>query len=966
VDLVVSARLASNRRLTRFLLYAGTTTKSCARTRLLETPTVQPDTSLPSIRILGARTNNLRGIDVDIPQNKLVVITGPSGSGKSSLAFDTLFAEGQRQYVETLSTYARQFLHQLERPAVDNIQGLPPTICVDQRQGATNPRSTVGTVTEIYDYLRVLIARFGVAHCFSCGGPILPQSPEQLEAYVQRLPEGTKTILLAPLVRGRKGEHRETLASIRKTGLVRARIDGEIHDVDHLPTLDPNRIHSIEAVVDRIVVREGIEPRVTESVRLALQLGDGVLGICYQREGEWIDEFLSTRYACPNCNVNIVEIEPRSFSFNSPFGACPACQGLGVSEQFDPEMVVADRSKSIAKGAILLFGETPARRKKLEKQLGSSIVETLWKREVSSWTDDEFQLFWTGADATQSGALGLADIAEKEWSSTTDPERLDEMARFRSRQRCVDCHGSRLRPEAMSIEVDGQNIHQICEKSIEDATSFFEMQKWQGPYRDAAELLTTEILRRLRFLDRVGLSYLNLSRASDTLSGGELQRVRLATCIGSGLVGVCYVLDEPSIGLHSRDTDRLISCLEELRDLGNTVVVVEHDESIICAADHIVDIGPGAGEHGGLVVAEGTLEQISAVAESPTGAYFAQPQPPIRSPRSIDHGRCVHLHGATLNNLDAVDVRLPLGLLTCVTGVSGSGKSSLISDTLVPAIRRVLGAPAARPGPFAELQGCELIERIIPVDQSPIGRTSRSNPATYCGVFDDIRKVFAATREAKQRGFNAARFSFNVAAGRCAECMGHGVQRIEMNFLPDQFIRCGTCGGARFNHQTLAIRYRGQSIADVLDMTLDEAADFFENFASIHQMVSAVRSVGLGYLRLGQASNTLSGGEAQRLKLASFLGKAKTSNTLFVLDEPTTGLHFQDVEQLIGVLDQLVVGGNTVLVVEHHMDVIRAADWVIDMGPDGGVHGGKIVAIGTPESIAKNPASVTGRWLGKG
>jgi excinuclease ABC subunit A len=927
----------------------------------LETHSASGSTSAASspIRIQGARTHNLQGIDVDIPQNRLVVITGPSGSGKSSLAFDTLFAEGQRQYVETLSTYARQFLPQLERPDVDGIQGLPPTICVDQRQSATNPRSTVGTVTETYDYLRVLMARFGTAHCFSCGGPIVQQSPEELENRVQRLPEGTKAILLAPMVRGRKGEHRDTLASIRKTGLVRARIDGEIHDVDHLPDLDPKRTHSIEAVVDRLVIREGIAPRVGESVRLALQLGEGVLGICYQQDGEWVDEFLSTRYACPGCNVNIIEIEPRSFSFNSPFGACPTCQGLGVSEQFDPEMVIANKLKSIDKGAVLLFGDTAARRKKLHQHLADFIDEDLWKREMSSWSADELQSLWTGRE--KGG--GLNDFAEKEWSTTTDPERLDELARFRSRQRCVDCSGSRLRREAMSIEIDGRDIHQICEFSIEDAIVFFGNQSWQGPHRDAAQLLSDEILRRLRFLDRVGLSYLSMSRGADTLSGGELQRVRLATCIGSGLVGVCYVLDEPSIGLHPRDTDRLISCLAELRDQGNTVVVVEHDESIIRAGDHIIDIGPGAGEQGGHVVAEGSLDQISSVAESPTGAYFSRPRRDARTPRSVDETRCVQLTAASLNNLESVDVRLPLGLFTCVTGVSGSGKSSLISDTLVPAIRRELGAPAARPGPFAKLTGSDMIERVIPVDQSPIGRTSRSNPATYCGVFDDIRKVYASTREAKQRGFKAARFSFNVAAGRCAECLGHGVQRIEMNFLPDQFIRCGSCAGARFNHQTLAIRFRDKSIADVLDMTLDEAADFFENIAAIHQMLSAVQAVGLGYLRLGQPSNTLSGGESQRLKLASFLGQAKSANTLFVLDEPTTGLHFNDVALLIEVLDQLVIAGNTVLVVEHHTDVIRAADWVVDMGPEGGVRGGQIVAMGNPADVAKNPSSVTGKWL---
>lgn len=912
------------------------------------------------IQIYGARTNNLRNVDVTIPQNKLVVFTGPSGSGKSSLAFDTLFAEGQRQYIETLSTYVRQFLTQLERPDIDEVRGLPPTICVDQRQSATNPRSTVGTMTEIYDYLRVMMARFGTAHCYACGTPICQQPPEQLQDRVMRLAEGTKTIVLAPLVRGRKGEHRDAFAAIRKAGLVRARVDGEICDVDHIPKLDPHRRHTIEAVIDRLVIRPGIEDRAAESVRLALQHGDGVMVLCYlNQEGTWIDEILSTRYACPQCDISIAEIEPRSFSFNSPFGACPQCQGLGVSEQFDPEMLIADRSKSLAQGAVRMFGDTASRKKRLRKQLPLEIDDRLWKQQLSEWTASEWETLWNG----RGDRVGLATLAEKEFATATDPERLDELASFRSRQPCGDCGGSRLTKEALSITIDRLNIHQVCELTISDAIEFFSRQTWPGPYRVAAEQLSDEILRRLKFLDRVGLAYLNLARTSDTLAGGELQRVRLATCIGSGLVGVCYILDEPSIGLHSRDTDRLISCLTELRDQGNTVVVVEHDEAMIRAADHLIDVGPGAGERGGEIVACGDLDVLMSTPESPTGRSLCKAAcvPPARRP--VDERRVIRLSEATLHNLQSVNLQLPLGMFTCVTGVSGSGKSSLISETLVPAMQRHFGAPAARPGSFSSLEGMELIERLIPIDQSPIGRSPRSNPATYCGVFDDIRKVFAGTRQAKQRGFGAARFSFNVAGGRCDDCGGHGVRRIEMNFLPDQYVRCGTCSGSRFNHQTLSIRYRDRTIADVLDMPVDEAVEFFENFATIHRVLSAVASVGLGYLHLGQPSNTLSGGEAQRLKLATFLGRATTADTLFVMDEPTTGLHFQDVERLIGVLNRLVDAGNTVLVVEHHLDIIRAADWVIDMGPEGGIHGGQIIATGTPETIANDPASITGRWL---
>jgi excinuclease ABC subunit A len=921
---------------------------------------VEPGRLPPCIRLLGARAHNLRNLTVEIPQNQLVVITGPSGSGKSSLAFDTLFAEGQRQYIETLSTYARQFLPQLERPDVDEIRGLPPTICIDQRQGGRNPRSTVATVTEIYDYLRLLMARFGNAKCFQCGTPIQQQSPEQIQDRVLRLADGTKTILLAPLVVGRKGEHREVLAGIRKTGLVRARIDGQIHDIENTPVLDARKPHTIEAVVDRIVVRTGIDSRAAESVRMALQVGEGVLGICYQnQDGEWIDETHSTRYACPNCDVSVAEIEPRSFSFNSPFGACEQCSGLGIAAQFDPEILIPDRSRSLDQGAVLWFGDTLAKRKRLRKLLSVSPDDGSWSRALDTWNSELWTQFWDG-DASHAG---LAQLAEKEWATATDPEKLAELEYFRTSQPCAACHGGRLRPESLSVTIAGKNIHEICAQPIKEAVEFFSSQDWQGPHRGAAQLLCDEITRRLNFLNRVGLSYLSLARSADTLSGGELQRVRLATCIGSGLVGVCYILDEPSIGLHSGDTDSLLSCLTELRDLGNSVVVVEHDEAIIRQADHIIDMGPGAGERGGDVVAIGTLEEISANANSPTGKYLGA-KPVVKSTtREVSLEQGLRLTKCSLHNLRDVDLECPLGVLTCVTGVSGSGKSSLISGTLVPAIRRYLGAPTARPGPYETIRGLDRIERLIPVDQAPIGRTSRSNPATYSGVFDDIRKIFAATREAKQRGFSSARFSFNNAQGRCSECNGQGLQRIEMNFLPDQFVRCSTCNGARFNRQTLSVRFAGKSIADVLDMAVDEAADFFENIESIRRVLTGIADVGLGYLRLGQPSNTLSGGEAQRLKLATHLVRATSANSLLVMDEPTTGLHFQDVERLIGVLNKLVDAGNTVLVIEHHLDVIRAADWVIDMGPGGGQHGGQIIAAGAPARIAKTAASVTGKWL---
>ena len=845
-------------------------------------PTVTPESAAPlaTIRIRGARTHNLCDIHLDIPRNQLVVITGVSGSGKSSLAFDTLLAEGQRQYIDSLSVYARQFFNQMQRPDVDRIEGLQPAIAIDQSQGSHSPRSTVGTLTEVYDYLRLLFARCGDVACAECGAAISQQSPGEIQEIVEQLPVGSRVMLLAPLVRGRKGKHADALESVRKAGLVRVRVDGATYPIEETPQLAPQKLHTIEAVVDRVVIREGIESRLAESIRLALKHGDGVVQVVSQTPEEkeqdreaWNERLLNTRYACPDCGSSVAEIEPRTFSFNSPYGACPGCDGVG--------------------------------------QVGEE-------------------------DAKQT---------------------------------CTVCNGARLRAEARAVTLAGKAIHELAAMSIRDACGQLARLPFDQERRPIGEPLVREITNRLEFLDRAGADYLSLDRPAQSLSGGELQRVRLASGIGSGLVGVMYLLDEPSIGLHPRDTERLIASLRDLVQQGNTVIVVEHDEEIMRAADWLIDIGPGAGGEGGKVVAEGTPEQVMADPKSVTGRWLkgerAKGSAEKTSPFDFRQSPLLHLSGATLHNLQGVDFKLPLGALTCVSGVSGSGKSSLVMETLAPALARQLHAAQQPPGPFKKLKGVEQLERCVRVDQSPIGRSPRSNAATYCGLFDEIRKLFAKTKIARQRGYTARRFSFNVKGGRCEACQGQGVQRIEMNFLPDLFVECDACRGRRFNRATLAVRYQQKSIAEVLDMPIGVALDFFADLAPLARVLQPLADVGLGYLPIGQPATTLSGGEAQRIKLAAELGSPKSGHTLFILDEPTTGLHAEDVERLLGVLRKLVAAGNSVLVIEHHLDVMRAADWMIDLGPEGGAGGGQIVIAGTPEQLAANQESYTGRWLAK-
>ena len=938
------------------------------------TPTL-PESDPATIRVRGARVHNLQNINLDIPRDRLVVLTGLSGSGKSSLAFDTLFAEGQRQYIESLSVYARQFFDQLEHPDVDSITGLPPTLCISQQAGSQNPRSTVATVTEIYDYLRLLMSRVGNADCYQCGRPIQQQTVEQIRDRLIRLPEGTKIILLAPLVRGRRGQHRDTLQNIRKAGFVRARIDGEVHDIENAPILSTNKLHHIDAVVDRIIIRPGVENRLTESIQLAVKHGEGTLiACCHVKATEssaassrrtWNDELFSIRYACPDCEISYDSLEPRTFSFNNPHGACPECEGIGTRVVFDAGLVLPNLETSLAGGAILPWKDaTKAQQKTHEAEL-----DTFLKNHQIDWHAQLSEIDPQITEALLHGDsfefLGVLTLLEKEFATTTQRKRIEQLKAFRARLNCHTCHGSRLRIEARHVRIGDKTIHDITQLSIGDARKFFTSLEVEEKKQFVARPIIVEIQHRLKFLEQVGVDYLTLDRSADTLSGGELQRVRLATSIGSGLVGVCYILDEPSVGLHPRDNERLIQALRDLQQQGNTVLVVEHDEAIMRASDELIDIGPEAGIGGGKVIAQGSLQEVMSSPDSVTGKYLLGedciPVPCKR--RRVARTRSIVLQGVRTNNLQNVDVSFPLGVFVCVTGVSGSGKSSLINETLVPAVSRRLQNQTRRTNCHTSLRGVHHVDKLVAIDQSPIGRTTRSSLVTYTGIFDEIRKVFKGTREARQRGYGVGRFSFNVKGGRCEACQGHGTQKIEMNFLPDLFVTCNVCRGARFNQQTLQIRFRKKSIADYLQMSVDQAIGDFENIPTIHRQLEILRQVGLGYLPLGQPATTLSGGEAQRIKLATQLARVDTGKTLYSLDEPTTGLHFQDIKKLLIVLGQLVDKGNTVIVIEHNLDVIKSADWVIDLGPEGGAEGGQIMASGTPEYVATVPESHTGCYL---
>jgi len=924
-----------------------------------------------AIRVRGARVHNLRDVDVDIPRDRLVVITGVSGSGKSSLAFDTLFAEGQRQYLESLSVYARQFLHQLERPDVDLIDGLQPTISIDQRSGSSNPRSTVATITELYDYLRLLMARLGEPRCPQCSLVIRQENAEDIRDRLLAMPSGTKVMLLAPVVRGQKGPQPEAFTAIRKAGFLRARVDGEIVDVEQPGELSPRKPHFIEAVVDRIVVREGIADRLGESVNLAVKIGGGGLIVCWferkdenSSEGTWHEELHSTVFACPNCQITFEELEPRTFSFNSPYGACPDCEGLGRRVEFDAELVINDPSLSLAQGVVAPWkGASPA----AEKKHAAAVTAFVKASGVSvdapfaEWPAAARDLFFHG----NGKFAGLLTLLEQEFATATKPTDLQQLELFRGEVTCRSCGGSRLRPEARNVLLQGKAIHEITALTIGAAAEYFKKLKFLRDEQPVAKPIVAEIVKRLSFLRKVGVDYLSLDRPADTLSGGELQRVRLAGGIGSGLVGACYILDEPSIGLHPRDNERLIEALRDLQKLGNTVLVVEHDEAMMQAADHLIDIGPGAGQHGGQIVAAGTPHEVQTNPHSLTGQYLSG-EVRIDVPtqrRKLAKTRSLILEGVTTNNLRNVTARFPLSALVCVTGVSGSGKSSLMNETLARAIHRRLLGSGPKPGPHTSLRGVSQIDRLVMVDQAPIGRTPRSNPATFTGVYDEIRKVFAGTKQAKQLGFKVNRFSFNVKGGRCETCQGNGQRKLEMNFLPDLYVQCPDCAGQRFNEQTLQVRYKEKNIAETLAMRVDDAAAFFENVPNIHRLLTSLQQVGLGYLTLGQSAMTLSGGEAQRIKLAAELARVDTGQTLYLLDEPTTGLHFHDVRKLLEVLQRLVDLGNTVIVIEHNLDMIKAADWLIDLGPEGGEGGGHIVAEGTPEEIAALPNSHTGRFL---
>jgi len=933
------------------------------------------------IKVRGARENNLKNIDVDIPRNQLVVLTGVSGSGKSSLAFETIYAEGQRRYMESLSSYARMFLGQMEKPNVERIEGLSPAISIDQKSTNRNPRSTVGTVTEIYDYFRLLYARIGIPHCPKCGRVIAKQTVDQMVDQIMALPEGTKLQLLAPVVRGRKGEHVKVLDRAKKSGYVRVRIDGSLYELTEEISLDKNIKHNIEIVVDRLVVKGGIERRLADSIENVLDLAEGLL-VVDVIDGESMT--FSQSFSCPDCGIGISEIEPRSFSFNNPFGACPECAGLGYKMEFDEDLMIPDKSLSINQGAIAVTGWqscadkssfTNAVLRALCKEYHFDLdtpfeqyPEQVKKILIYGTEGKEVEVHYQGQRGKGVYPVafeGLIRNVERKYRETFSETMKQEYETFMRITPCKECKGMRLKKESLAVTVCGKNIYEITALSIRELHEFMQEMQLTSQQQLIGERIIKEIRARVGFLVNVGLEYLSLSRGTGSLSGGEAQRIRLATQIGSGLVGVCYILDEPSIGLHQRDNDKLLNTLKSLRDLGNTLIVVEHDEDTMLEADYVVDIGPGAGSHGGEVVACGTAEEIMKVPESITGKYLSgELKIPVPKKRRSPSG-WLKVVGAKEHNLKNINVEFPLGVMTCVTGVSGSGKSSLVNEILYKHLARSLNRARCIPGEHKDILGLEQLDKVIAIDQSPIGRTPRSNPATYTGVFDQIRDLFASTADAKAKGYGKGRFSFNVKGGRCEACSGDGIVKIEMHFLPDVYVPCEVCGGKRYNRETLEVKYKGKSIFDVLDMTVEEALPFFENLPSIRRKIETLYDVGLSYLKLGQPSTTLSGGEAQRIKLATELSRRSTGKTIYILDEPTTGLHFADVHKLVEILHRLADGGNTVVVIEHNLDVIKTADYIIDMGPEGGDRGGTVVAQGTPEEVAENEKSYTGFYIKK-
>lgn len=931
------------------------------------------------IHIKGANEHNLKNIDIDIPRDEFTVVTGLSGSGKSSLAFDTIYAEGQRRYMESLSSYARQFLGQMEKPQVESIEGLPPAISIDQKSTNKNPRSTVGTVTEIYDYMRLLYARAGIPHCPKCGREIKKQTVDEMVDRILMLEERTKFQILAPVVRGKKGRHEKVFESAKKSGYLRVRVDGNMYELTEEIKLEKNIKHSIEIIIDRLSIREGIEKRLTDSVENALKLGNGLM-IVDVIGGE--EMTFSQNFACPDCGISIDEVQPRSFSFNNPFGACPDCYGLGYKMEFDEDLIIPDKSLSINQGAIVVLGWQSAND---GKSFSNAILQALALKYNFS-LDTPFEdypkeihdilIYGTNGEKVavrykgQRG-IGVYDIAfegliknvERRYRETSAESTKAEYETYMRFTPCATCHGQRLKKESLAVTIGDKNIYEMTEMSVRDLRQYLdELQLTETQLKIGKEILK-EIKGRLQFLVDVGLDYLSLSRATGTLSGGEAQRIRLATQIGSGLVGVAYIMDEPSIGLHQNDNDKLLATLKHLRDLGNTLIVVEHDEDTMRAADYVVDIGPGAGEHGGQVIATGTAEDIMKNPNSITGKYLSgEIKIPVPTTRRKPKG-FLKVVGAKENNLKNIDVKIPIGVLTCVTGVSGSGKSSLVNEILYKSLAKRLNRARTIPGKCKKIEGMEQLDKVINIDQSPIGRTPRSNPATYTGMFDMIRDLFAATTDAKERGYKKGRFSFNVKGGRCEACSGDGILKVEMHFLPDVYVPCEVCGGKRYNRETLEVHYKGKTIYDVLEMTVEEALDFFKNVPRILNKVQTLYDVGLGYLKLGQPSTTLSGGEAQRIKLATELSKRSTGKTIYVLDEPTTGLHFADVHKLVEILHRLTDEGNTVVVIEHNLDVIKVADYIIDMGPDGGDRGGTVVVAGTPEQVAEHPTSYTGKYV---